>query len=499
MRLITLATAWIGAAWGCLAAQSGGAWLASAWLPAEAQAVLAIVQTNNPQIEAAGLLRQAEAAQAQAHDGFYQPRLSVSAGGGQGPVGAPESTLVPRLGGDAAGIQAGLLVPLRAGAYLGAGAAQRYLFDADGFEDLGQSVAGVRIEVPLLQNRGFRSQRFNQEAMDATAAAAAAQARSVARLVAREALAHYAAWLYAAADVRESLAALTRVERLLEETSGRVELETVAEYQVFAAQMEVRFRQEELRQSHTLLAQAGQALETRLGGVAVAGRIAGDPALLRAWASRCATSGVEQVFAHAGERPERLRAREAVVAAERLREAVREGLRSNLALQAGVGFQAEDAGGGFGRDALLDDDRVGVEVALVWSRPLGFDAEEARLRAQQARLDAARAGLREVELLIVEEQARAREAVEAARERLGIVDLAVEDARRALVAEEQRLSLGEGRSRNVLDAQKDLTTAERRANVAAYDLILAYTDLLAALGVPLIPAEVLDGLVSPTP
>ncbi len=75
----------------------------------------------------------------------------------------------------------------------------------------------------------------------------------------------------------------------------------------------------------------------------------------------------------------------------------------------------------------------------------------------------------------------------------------MEDARRALVAEEQRLSLGEGRSRNVLDAQKDLTTAERRANAAAYDLILAYTDLLAAFGVPLIPAEVPDGLVSPTP
>ena len=499
MRLITLATAWIGAAGGCLAAQPGGAWQADAWLPPAARAVLDIVQTNNPQIEAAGLLRQAERAEAQAFDGFFQPRLAVSAGGGQGPAAAPESTLVPRFGGDAAGIQAGLLVPLRAGAYLGVGAAQRYLFEADGFEDLGQSVAGIRLEVPLLQNRGFRTQRFNQEARDASAAAAVAEARSVARLVARDALVHYAAWLYAAADVRESLAALARVERLLEETSGRVELETIAEYQVFAAQMEVRFRQEELRQSRTLLAQAGQALGTRLGGVEVAGRIAGDPALLRDWASRCATNGIEQVSVLAGERPERLRARHAVAAADRLREAVREGLRSNLALQAGVGFQAEDAGGGFGSDPMLDDDRAGVEVALVWSRPLAFDAEEARLRAQQARLDAARAGLREIELLITEEQARAREAVEAARDRLGIVDHAVEDARRALVAEEQRLSLGEGRSRNVLDAQKDLTTAERRANAAAYDLILAYTDLLAAFGVPLIPAEVPDGLVSPTP
>jgi outer membrane protein TolC len=87
----------------------------------------------------------------------------------------------------------------------------------------------------------------------------------------------------------------------------------------------------------------------------------------------------------------------------------------------------------------------------------------------------------------------------AARDRLDIVDRAVGEARRALDAESERMRLGEGRSRNVLDAQKDLTTAERRANQAALDTVLAILDLLHAAGVPLLSTEVDHGALSPSP
>jgi outer membrane protein TolC len=486
MRLLTFAA--LGAAAFLNFASALAAGHVHDWLPDGAFSMLMIVQTNNPQIASARLLQIGEWERARAYDGFYEPSVSVSAGGSQGPIAAPESAMGARIVGDAASVQAGLLVPLRAGAYLGIGASQRRLFEVDGHDDLGQTAAGVRLEVPLLQNRTFRIQQMGQAAMDATADGAEARARSVEQQILRGSLLLYAHWLFAAADVRESMKAADRVDRLLQETSGRVELKTVAEYQVFAAKMEVSFRQEELRQSRSVLTQARQSLETAMGGVPVDERT-GNPALLRSWAMLCATTDVVRVLEQALERPERIESMQAITAAERRHDAAREALRSHLSLVGGVGYQAEDEDGGFGSEAILQDDRAGVEVALVWSRPLAFDAEQARVRAQRADADASRAELRRVELEIRAELARAHAAREAACDRLSIVDHAVQEANRALVAEEQRLSLGEGRSRNVLDAQKDLTAAERRANVAAFDMIIAFTDLLHAAGVPMLSPE----------
>ena len=469
-----------------------------AWLPEGAVSVLATVQTNNPQLAAARAREAAERGRADANEGFYQPRLALSTGGSRGPSAAPESSLVPRLGGEAASLQAGMLLPLRAGATLGAGASQRYLFDADGFEDLGQSVAGLRMEIPLLRDRGFRLQRLRQAALDAAAGAATARAGAVAAAMAREALVRYAVWLYADADVREYEQSVKRVERLLAETAGRVALETLAEYQVFTAQMEVSFRQEELRQAQAARDNAGHSLAALLGGL-LPEAPADGPAALRAWASLNATGDVARLMALAEPRAELREAAETVRSAEQLGLAREEETRASLALVAGVGYQGEDENGGLGRDNLLADERAGVEVALVWSRPFAFDAERAAVRAQAAETRAARAEQRRIGLEIAAAQAQALASLAAARDRLGLVDRAVDQARRALDAETERMRLGEGRSRNVLDAQKDLTTAERRANLAALDTILACLDLLHAAGVPLLPPEVENGAIRPSP
>jgi outer membrane protein TolC len=53
--------------------------------------------------------------------------------------------------------------------------------------------------------------------------------------------------------------------------------------------------------------------------------------------------------------------------------------------------------------------------------------------------------------------------------------IAVEEAKKALQAENERFRLGEGRSRNVLDAQKDLTEALRRQILVAIELLKAYS------------------------
>jgi len=52
----------------------------------------------------------------------------------------------------------------------------------------------------------------------------------------------------------------------------------------------------------------------------------------------------------------------------------------------------------------------------------------------------------------------------------------------ALEAENERFCLGEGRSRNVLDAQRDLTDALKRQTIIAVELLRAYSNFMYASG-----------------
>lgn len=484
MRSFVIAgLAWAGCfAWAALCVRAEEA----SWVPAEAAALLTLALENNPQLAAARYAWSAEVQRARATEGFFDPRLSAAVGIRRGPAAAPESGLGPRVTDEAASVQGGMLLPLRLGARVGVGVAQRQFFAADGFEDLFQSVAGVRLDVPLARDRGFRMQRHDSAAARALADGAAAGLGALRRTVMRDTLVAYAAWLYAAADLLAAEQAARRVERLRDETAARVALRTTPEAQLFPARMEVALRHEELREARAVRAGAGHRLARLVGAAPLLPEF--DPALLRRWATRCATGGVQRAVA-AGARPEMRQAELNCVAAEHLAATAREEVKSDLSLVAGAGFSSQDGEGGLGGDDPLSDRRSGVEVALVWSRPFSFAAAEAALQARGAEVGAARAEQERRRLQIEEEQALAETALAAVRDRLGLVDTAILEARRALAAEEERLRLGQGRSRNVLDAQKDLTAAERRANAASFEAVRAFADLLYATGAPLAPME----------
>ena len=82
------------------------------------------------------------------------------------------------------------------------------------------------------------------------------------------------------------------------------------------------------------------------------------------------------------------------------------------------------------------------------------------------------------------EYQRAQTLFVAACRRLASVDRAVEEAQGSLDAESERFRLGEGRSRLVLDAQKDLSAANRSANAAAAQVIRAFINKSYAAGIP---------------
>ena len=105
-------------------------------------------------------------------------------------------------------------------------------------------------------------------------------------------------------------------------------------------------------------------------------------------------------------------------------------------------------------------------------------------RAREADLRVLDAELARVRLRIAAELERSLRAVSSARTRLALVGSAVTDAGAALAAEEERFRMGAARSRHVLDAQKDLTKAVRRQNLAAAALLRAYADYAYAAGDP---------------
>ncbi len=456
------------------------------WLPVEVVSLLTLTLKHNPRLTAAQYAWTAEVRRASATDAFFDPKFAASAGVYRGPAAAPESQLWPRLTDDTAGVQAGILMPLRMGARIGVGVSWHHLYEADGFENPVQSVAGVRFEAPLARDRGFRVQRLTSDAARALAGGAAEGFVALRRTVLRDTIVAYAAWLHAAADRLAAEQAARRVERLRDETAARVALRTTPEYQLFPARMEVALRHEELRAAQADLSGAGHRLARLVGAAPLLPNV--DPTLLRRWAERCATGGVERVALVAA-RPEVRQAELTCATAEHLVAAAREDLRSDLSLVAGAGIRSDDEEGGLEGDDPSSERRAGLEVALVWSRPFSFDTAEAALQARVAEAGVARAELRRRRLQIEEEHALAETALDAVRDRLGLVDTAILEARRTLASEEERLHLGEGRSRNVIDAQKDLTVAERRANAASFATIVAFADLLYATGAQLAPME----------
>lgn len=452
------------------------------WLPNEAAHVVAVAATNHPSVVAARLEHTATLDDRLALDSFYEPSLSVAGGMGKGPASAPESGLSPYLPLDSVGLQGGILIPLRAGAYVGAGVAERRLDDAlSSGAEAWQTIAGLRVSVPLLRDRGFSLQEARAEHADRLAEQRGEEYYSLLNSARRDVAVAFAYELYAGALVEQYKKALSRVEILLGETSERVKLETVARYQVYPAEMEVQFKLDDVRQYAAAYTNAHYALSQAAGGVDLPFVSVG---LLTEWAGLCVTADVDKIVSEFGKELPEVRVARLAVEASRAREKeLEESTRSSLSLSAGISYQGENEDFGLGNEALLRDDRAGFDAALVWSRPFSFESERASLRAQRSRTAALRERQRQV-LISVETRRRQAEALFfAAVERMAAAKKAVESAHKALKSESERLALGEGSSRSVLDAQTDLTSAEGRANAVAYNVICSFLDLMLANGV----------------
>ncbi len=448
----------------------------------ESQRLVALALAHNPRVLAARQELVRLQAERDGVGGFYDADFVAAAGRSEWARLVPGATRATGLPDNAIAASVGIEKPVWPGAYVSFGLAERRLLEPGGdYEFLYQSVLGARVWVPLARDRGFAVWRAHDRRAVEAVNAFSQRLVAVMQEVQHEVEVAYIEYLKAGAEVDTARMAVARAEKLLMEAQELVRLDVVAEYQLFPARMESALQQEDLVASRQALRTAGILLAELIGEAGP------PPAVVTAeelgeWAGG---GGVQEALS-VEEACRRRGDYRAVLA--RISEAkaalalAREDMRSDIALTVSAYWQGEDPDAVIGTESLMGEEEFGSEMALVWRRPLGFRKERARARASEAAVAVLQEELRGVCLRIAAELSTARSAFAAAQTRLGLAAVAVDEASRTLVAEEARFRLGEGRSRNVLEAQKDLTTAVRRRNAAAAALLRARSAWLYATG-----------------
>lgn len=450
----------------------------------ELDALITLAFSNSPVLQAAREgVGQAVAAR-DAVDEFLDPGTAAAAGRTAGDAAPPLLAAPAGLpSADAYGASAAVEVPIRPGVYAGVGASEQFLINPPGdLDHVYRTLVGAQLRIPLLQDRGFSLWKQDRARLTGLREAAAARL-----LEARQAVRHaveqsYIDYLEAIANDATSASATDRAQQLLKEAEELVRLKVVPEYQLAPARLEVALRREEART-------AAQATDTaRLRLVQVLGGV--PPAVLTTNAGILIERAAAAQLPAAPAADRAVSARGAARELDALAQAAAAGtrtfddrLRPDLALAVRGVWQAEDAATPPGDGVLIEGgDEASAAAVLVWTRPWHQTGPRARLREARARETELAELRRDLNNRLAADLAAAHRAFTGARQRFEEITTAVEQARRSLEAEAERFRLGDGRSRNVLDAQNDLTKTHRTRNAIVAALLRGHSDFLYAAG-----------------
>ncbi|MGI5869490.1 MAG: TolC family protein [Kiritimatiellia bacterium] len=447
----------------------------------------------HPSVRTARFREASAAAQADALDvAFRSPALAVGAGYAQGAGDVPGISIGRVAPSDAVTFEGGVEAPVGGGVYVGAGAAERVLAESEQGGDLVQTALGARLRIPLLRDAAYGLHRHEFSKRHALALRRRGERLQAQHAVARGGLLAWLDHIQGLADLQAVENAAQRAERLCEQTTERSLMQDVAAYQVFPTRYEVAIRREEVLEARQIVQNRLETLRERLGlhampsaAAAVPAAVSGETNDLVAVAQSIVGRGAILVNADDVLRrhPSCLIAAAAVEAAAAARRLVEEQAKDSLDLTAGAGWRGESESGVFGNESLTTSENALFEIGLAWRRPLDRRGIQLDVAAATAELEAALADAAAVENAVLGALVRAQADFAGAVGRLSLAAEAIEEARKTLAAEEQRFNLGEGTSRNVLDAQKDLTAAVRRCIVVARSVMSALVELCHAAGV----------------
>lgn len=448
----------------------------------ELEELLRMAVEHNPKVAAArhrveqALLKHSELLE------FFDASLFAAVGASDNARALPLSTGYSVLGSNSTDLQAGAESALIPGAYVAVGMAQRQLRQ-DGADDFYQTLFGIRLRVPLLRDRGFavfgyrRSlamAEYNQRVSDLLAQSQAVRHQvEVAYIGAYETLSAY----------QITQAATLRFTRLNDDARELTRLKTIPDYEVFSTERELqigRDDEEKARNNHSL---SLLALATAIGvRTEIALKITPEAFFAQAGAEAALTA---IPFADVLERKGEILAVLNQIEGARANYArYEEEMKDEVFLNAGLNVQFEDKNNLWRAQWRYPQEGLGSEVTLVWNRPLDYHGAKTRMSRFEYQIAELKAELEQKELVLHNDVKNAELNYRSARLRVELVRQGMEAARQTVEAEQERFRLGEGASKDVLDAQKNLTILLQRLTAAAADLLRAKASYDHAVGYP---------------
>lgn len=449
--------------------------------PSELDALVQQAWAASPAVKAARHRVEQYLARHEELEGFGDPSVYAAGGTADRTRGVPGSSNYRALTNNATEVQGGVEMPIQPGGYVSLGAAERWYDDHDGGDTYYQTLVGLRVRIPLGRDRGFQQWNLDRDRTLAEYHGVVAELVQELQDLRLDTEKAYLTLQQAYALAVVATEATQRSQKLFDDATELASLKVVPEYQTAPALMEL-----ELRRADEVLGQrrieAAQVVLQRLVGQDVEVKTALKPTELVDWAKTeqlpkppdfpavLETRGSYRILLS-----QREVARTEVERAE-------DDLRPDVALHLGATWQGEDEFLPVGNDLLASDQHFGGEITLVYTRPLGFRAEQAQRARWQSRIAELNERLNETADTIRAEQRTGELFFRRAAERLAILSKARDAAIRTLEAENERFRLGEASSRNVLDAQKDLTNINQSLTQTATELLSARMDFEHAIG-----------------
>lgn len=418
---------------------------------------------------------------------FLDPSLYAGAGGSSRlwaqPV-SPASYRTPDAENSLEG-QAGVLVPIKQGAYLSVGGELRRWFNPDGdYDSMYQHLLGARVKIPLLRDRGFSIYGYHRAIALANYAAGVYRLQDVEQTVRRDVELAYIAFCVAVANREILQDATERFQRIYEESDELAQSKTIPEYQVHTARRDLQIGMEDLVISEQTLSSAKVLLASAVGLRALEREPECSIASFLQAAmelTEMPAGDIETAQQNRGEYQALLCDIEGAQAQNALEE---ESRKDDVSLNLGVAWKGDSDEGMMSSYRIVTDHHWGGEVMVAWSRPLDYTGTDARRAQAVARMTELKARLEAESVRITAELRSAQFRFEAAQKRMAFIHEAVSAAQATVDAEQERFRLGESTSTIVLDAQKVLNSTLLRQNTVAAELLTAYAELQYALGYP---------------
>lgn len=435
----------------------------------------------NPQVQAASWRVEQAMLKHQELLEFLDPSLYGAVGLADNIRSIPASTGYTSLTSNSAEAQLGVQIPIPAGAYVSLGSTVRVLDDVNDYDYLYQNLFGVKVRIPLLRDRAFRQLSISRARAlaeyNATAAALLRENQTLRHEVELAYIAAYETW----ASFHVTKAATARFQALLEETQELCRLKVVPEYQINQALLELQIGKEDEEKARNNLLLTQLNLQKAIGNEKpVQLKIEPTTFFLEALQAPALISvPLEQAYLSRGNYLVVLNNIKAIRASI---DGALEDSKDDVSLNFGMTVMGESENHPFGSRTITTDHNLGGEVTVVWSRSIDYRGPKARQARHEANIRELNEELRTLQIEMQTQIRHAELNYQAAVNRLQLVNHGIAAAQDTVAAEQERFRLGESTSKNVTDAQKNLTTILHRQTTAAADLLRARANYLYAIG-----------------